>query len=227
MRLAFLACIAAVSGIVPAALSAQPNVGAVARSDRRGERGIEAWAGLAFHSPDWGVLGRARNMNLALSALRWSRRVGQTSNVSLEYTADVVPAAVLWPVVRPAPASSPGCQYCLNSGGLRPAHGVFGAGVSPLGLTVVARPASRLQFALGVTGGALWFAREVPSANATRFNFTATAEAGVTALTPGGTGLVFTYRLHHLSNAGLAGENLGIASRLLSVGVRWRLGRDI
>jgi hypothetical protein len=37
-------------------------------------------------------------------------------------------------------------------------------------------------------------------------------------------GPVLAYRFHHISNGGRAEENVAIASHVLSLGMRWRLG---
>jgi hypothetical protein len=219
---------AAALGGIAVRLPAQDSASLPAlRRDWRGDQGAEVWAGVGFHSRDLGALGHARNIKLALSAVRWTRRVGGASTFRLEYIADVIPAAVAWPITASASDSSPGCQYCLGAGALLPAHAALGAGVSPLGFGIVAWPERRLQFSMGATAGVLWFDRPVPIPNAARLNFTAAAEAGVTAAIADRSRLALTYRFHHLSNAGLARENPGVASHLLSLGLRWTLGRQI
>jgi hypothetical protein len=65
----------------------------------------------------------------------------------------------------------------------------------------------------------------VPTTGAARVNFVATAEAGVRAALTRSYEVTATYRFHHLSNAGLAQENLAVASQLVSFGVRWHTER--
>jgi hypothetical protein len=100
-----------------------------------------------------------------------------------------------------------------------------GVGFSPLGLTVITRTDRILQWRFGATGGALIFDRRIPSDLAASFNFTATIEAGVQRVHSGGNGWTLVYRLHHLSNAGTASDNLAMLSHVISIGGRWRLSR--
>lgn len=147
---------------------------------------------------------------------------------ALEWTVDLIPFARLSPslvslrgtgqpcltaalcVLRPAPRS--GSSFF-------PPGSPVGLGVTPIGLTRRFNRASRFAPFVGVTGGALWFDRPVPTTKASRFNFTASAEFGVRLGPPGEPGITLSYRFHHLSNAGTAGENPGVASHLFSIGM--------
>jgi hypothetical protein len=106
-----------------------------------------------------------------------------------------------------------------------PPGSAFGAGVSPIGLTWLFRRESRVRPTLATTGGLLWTDREIPTTAATRFNFTATVEAGLRTAIGRTYELTTTYRFHHLSNAGFA-ENIALASQLFSVGLRWHAERQ-
>lgn len=200
----------------------------------RRARAIEVWAGFARHSPRLGFLGSTPDMNFALAAVRWTRRVRERPGFALDYTADLVPTAFLsapYPGSE-APTSSPDptCRDpqtpCALAGGSAFARGAaYGAGASPLGLTAVFRPRARVQPTLGLTGGFLYFDRREPTTSAGRFNFTATAEAGVRLMPAAGPGVTLTYRFHHISNGGTAPDNYAVASHVLSAGVRWPLSR--
>lgn len=195
-------------------------------------RGIELWAGLARRSPTMGVLGDTPGMDLALTAVRWSRRLRTGRRLAVDQVVEVVPLALLSPpLVTAAPMGgervcTPGaaCPFQGGGRGFPPGRAV-GAGLAPLGIAAVLRPTRRVQPVLSVTGGALWFDRRVPTTAASRFNFTAAAEAGVRLIDVRGRGAVVTYRFHHLSNAGTAPANPAVASHVLSVGVRWRAER--
>ena len=223
---------AAVAAYTPAAARAQSPDSASARPDP-GRHGLEVWAGFARHSPRLGVLGNAPGRNLALAAVRWTRRVRERPGFALDYTADLIPAAFLSPPDTGATAAGAGYPDCgpqqacalAAPGGPFRAGSAYGAGASPLGLTATFRPRRRFQPTLGVTGGFLWFDRREPTAAAARFNLTAAAEAGVRLVTSSGSGVTLTYRFHHLSNAGTARDNPAVASHLLSAGVRWPGGR--
>ena len=240
-----LVALALGAGFAPAAVRAQPPVtpvtpradtAAAARS-HSSRQGFEVWAGLARRSPRLGVLGNAPARSLALTAVRWTHRVRDGRTLALDYTADVIPAAFLSPPdtgARGAGGAYPGGSYCTPQqqtcalaalGGPFRAGSAYGAGASPFGLTATFRPRRRVQPTLGATGGFLWFDRREPTAEAARFNFTATAEAGVRLVIASGAGVALTYRFHHLSNAGTARDNPAVASHVLSAGVRWMPGR--
>jgi hypothetical protein len=169
-------------------------------------------------------------MRLAIGALRWSRPIRQGERVVLEYTADLVPMALMSPPL-PSPSQSTGrprscAGTCPYSASVSPfADGAaFGAGASPFGIAAAFRAGQRVQPTLAATGGLLWFDRRVPTGRAARVNAAVTAEAGIRVAATERVALTLTYRLHHISNAGLARENFALASNLVSLGVRWRRG---
>ena len=55
------------------------------------------------------------------------------------------------------------------------------------------------------------------------FNFQVAYGAGIRQLTRKGPGLFAEFRNHHISNAGTAGENIGINSAMVVAGVHWVL----
>lgn len=195
-------------------------------------RDLEIWAGLANDSPSWGVLGEVPEMNLALLGIRFSRVLGprgeaRPSRVTA-YTVDLIPFAMTSPpyvslrgtlancapgalcVVRPA---------AMRDGARFPTGSAVGIGFNPAGITTRFRADRTFSPTLGVAVGGLWFDRSVPTTRASRFNFTAALEAGVRIGPPETKGLTVSYRFHHISNAGIAGENPGLASHLLSIGI--------
>jgi hypothetical protein len=229
MRAARVTCCVAmlISVAVSSTAHGQAESHDSAWASSRVHKGFEVWVGRGTHSPDWGFLGGTPHVNLALMAMRWTTPLGTPGGVAMEYTIDVVPAALLSPPLPTQPGMrSPsgvcdvrGCRlFALD--GTFPAGSAFGVGVSPIGLTWVFRRDSRIQPTLATTGGVLWADRPVPTLNATRFNFTATAEAGVRVEVSSTTELTLSYRFHHLSNAGTGRENYALASQLLSIGVR-------
>lgn len=217
-------------GVLPLAAGAQtwhPAADVRPVAPRHSHRAVEVWAGGSTRSPALGVLGRIRDQRLTLVAGRLTRQLVASRAVALDYTVDVVPVVLLSPPVQRTVPAGPICPHgprCVGNGiGVR-TGGAHGVGASPLGITAVLRPASALQLRLGATGGVLWFDRAVPTTAATRLNFTAAAEAGVQLVDRRDRGVLVVYRFHHLSNAGTGAENPGIASHVLSLGARWRLG---
>ncbi len=192
-------------------------------------RHFELWAGVAQNSPQWGELGEAPGMNLAVVALRLSRPIGrQSASRQMTYHMDLVPIAVISPSYESA-RGTPGvtcrpdalCVFPRElEPGLFPRGSVLGVGATPLGLTTLFRANRAVSPSVGVTGGALYFERPTPTTRAGRFNFTAAIELGLLFRRPDGRAFALTYRLHHISNAQTAAENPGVASHLLTLGLR-------
>lgn len=193
-------------------------------------RELEIWGGLAQGSPQLGILGETPNMNFAMFALRISRPLERMSSPtrSTMVHLDIIPFALLSPPYTSLTGTNdPDCSanaLCLepatNAPGLFPNGSAVGIGVTPLGITMHFRQDRTLSPSLGVTGGALIFDRAAPTTAGARFNYTAAIEAGLRIGRPDRTGLVLTYRFHHISNAGMARENPGVASHLLTFGLR-------
>ena len=225
-----LAAVLAGAPVTSAVAQAPPTSAAPADSAiRLGGWSMEAWAGYSTRSTDLGFLGNMPDQRLALAALRVGRRIAAHPNTVLEYTAELIPLALLSPPARVLPPGTPGCpvdgQCGILGGSSLGAGSAKGAGVSPLGLTVIFRPAHALQFRAGATGGVLWFDEAVPMSTATHFNFTAALEAGAQLVDRNGRGVTLVYRFHHLSNGGTGDDNPGIGSHVFSLGARWRVGR--
>jgi hypothetical protein len=70
--------------------------------------------------------------------------------------------------------------------------------------------------------GLLWTSLDVPEIDRL-FNFQIFAGAGLRWVPPEGPGLMVELRNHHISNAGTAGENLGINAGTIIAGVLWVL----
>lgn len=75
-----------------------------------------------------------------------------------------------------------------------------------------------------VAGGAglLWTSLDVPEIDRV-FNFTIVYGLGIRTVPMRGPGLVVELRNHHISNAGTAGENLGLNAAVVVAGVQWVL----
>jgi hypothetical protein len=193
-------------------------------------REMEIWGGLAQGSPQLGILGETPNMNFAVVALRISRPLTRLSTAtrSTMVHIDIIPFALLSPPYTSLTGTNdPDCRadaLCLepatNAPGLFPNGSAVGMGVTPLGITMHFRQDRALSPSIGVTGGALLFDRAAPTTAGAHFNYTAAVEAGLRIGRPDRTGLVLTYRFHHISNAGMARENPGVASHLLTLGLR-------
>lgn len=196
------------------------------------DRALEVWGGLASNSPRWGLLGASPEMNFGVLAVRLSRtltaRTRAPQRAIIEYTFDLIPLAVLsTPFVsaRGLGLECAGAALCVlpqshGSGAVFPAGSAVGLGFNPAGLTARFRPTRAVAPTVGFAVGGLLFDRAVPTTRATRFNFTASAEVGLRLGSPERQGVTLTYRFHHISNAGTSSENPGVASHLITLGIR-------
>lgn len=217
-----------VAGPRLAAQAGQPTQGAPAESRRWGA--VELWGGLATDSPSWGVLGEAPSMDFGVLGLRFSRALGAAGPVRAsrltEFTVDLIPLATMSPPfislrgtgVRCAAGALCVVPPTFAGRGLFPHGSAYGFGLNPAGVTTRFRADRHFSPSLGFAVGGLWFDRQVPTTRASRFNFTAALEAGLRLGAPARPGITVTYRFHHLSNAGTAGENPGLASHLFTAG---------
>ncbi len=76
-------------------------------------------------------------------------------------------------------------------------------------------------YAVGIAG-LLWTSLDVPEIDRV-FNFQLVYGVGVRVVPPRGPGLIVELRNHHISNAGTAGENLGVNAAVVLAGVQWVL----
>lgn len=76
-------------------------------------------------------------------------------------------------------------------------------------------------YAVG-TAGLIWTALDIPELDRT-FNFQLLYGVGLRVTPPRGPGLIVELRNHHISNAGTAGENLGLNAATVIGGVQWVL----
>lgn len=218
--------------LLPLLLACTATLGAQELRDLERRVEVELWGGLAQGSPQWGVLGETPGMNVALVGLRLARPVSsrdaRAEDRLTTVHVDIIPLALMstpYTSLRGSAAGqcAPGV-LCLqpgtNSPGLFPNGSAVGIGVAPLGITTHYRRAQRVSPSFGVTGGALYFDRRVPTSRGAAFNLTATLETGLRIGDPHRTGFVLSYRFHHISNASFARENPGVASHLLTVGLR-------
>lgn len=76
-------------------------------------------------------------------------------------------------------------------------------------------------YVVGITG-LLWTSLDVPEVDRV-FNFQLVYGLGVRVVPRRGPGLLVEFRNHHVSNAGTAGENLGLNAATIIAGVQWVL----
>ena len=76
-------------------------------------------------------------------------------------------------------------------------------------------------YVVGIAG-LLWTDLDIPEVDRV-FNFQLVYGLGLRVVPPRGPGLIVELRNHHVSNAGTAGENLGVNAATILAGVQWVL----
>jgi hypothetical protein len=156
------------------------------------------------------VAGVARDTKLGLIGLRYARVLSSGKVAILKYTVDVIPFAILsYPKSEPVQTAT---------GPFIERTAVRAAGSAPIGLQVNFRPERRVQPFANVSGGCLYFARQIPNSLGTQFNFTADLGGGIQIKTRSHRAVTLGYRLHHISNAELGDTNPGYDSNLFYIG---------
>ena len=76
-------------------------------------------------------------------------------------------------------------------------------------------------YVIGIVG-LIWTGLDIPELDRI-FNFQLVHGVGVRVVPPRGPGWIVEFRNHHISNAGTAGENLGVNAATVVAGVQWVL----
>jgi opacity protein-like surface antigen len=166
----------------------------------KGTNEFGVWAG---GSPDSSrIFGNTEDRKLVLFALRYGRVLAAWDWVSLEYTLDIFPAAVVFEPDRVRRGSST----------------IYGAGLSPLGFKINFAQQSWIQPFVAASVGFLYFEDDIPVPDSSRFNFTPEIGLGVQFFLAPKRALTLGYKLHHMSNAHTSGSNPGMDSHVIYVG---------
>ncbi len=175
------------------------------------------WGGSSLDSP--ALIGGAKGRKLPLLiALRYGRVFAAGKRVAVEYTFDIVPAAVVSQPESDPTLSSPTANLTTNLQTTRRRYG-YGAGVFPVGFKILLRRQSRVKPFAGISSGPLYFNRRVPRPDAARFNFLSNVNAGVQIFTDAGRAITIGYEIGHLSNAGISRVNPGFNMNFFFFGI--------
>jgi hypothetical protein len=93
----------------------------------------------------------------------------------------------------------------------------FGQGFSPIGFKLNFLPRHPIQPFLTFLGGYMFATRPIPVSDASSANFTFSVGAGFEFYRSATRSIRAEYRLHHLSNAGIADDNPGIDSQIIQL----------
>jgi len=210
LRILAIAALAAI--IMPA-----PRTVAAADNPRFRPSMLGLWGGVSFNSLDRGLLSSVPNRDFHELAVRLSWELLSSPFAGLEYTFDLIPAAVVTniPVFAGEVALRDNALYYPPVVG---AKTKVGMGAAPIGVRAWAGGALRVYAA--ATVGFLAFNGEVPIAGGTAFNFTFTLGAGA-ELRMRHMSVFGGYNLQHLSNGNSGLVNPGIDSHVFYAGLGW------
>lgn len=191
---------------------------------RRGADEFGFWGGGAFGAvtafgglkPD-----EARDRRFFIAALRYGRTLAANDSVALQYTLDVIPAAVATGDItqQTAVTSTAGTVTVFRR------ETAYGAGLTPLGLQLDFRNSSRVKPFVHVNAGGLIFNKPVPLPDAGRFAFTLEGGAGVRVYISPKRAVTLGVRMHHISNGDRSGSNRGLNQFVIYTGLSFFRGR--
>jgi len=172
-----------------------------------------AWAGYSLANPT--LIGSITHRKLAVAGLRYGYVFANKGDVAIEYTIDLVPAAVVFLPSGERLVKETGDQRLANRG----RSAVYGGGVSPIGFKFnFARRRGWQPFFAAATG--FVYSTNpvpVPVPEGTAFNFTINIGGGLQIFTAHGRALTLGYRLDHISNAGRS-YNPGLDASVVYIG---------
>jgi len=158
------------------------------------------WAG---GSPTSNVaIGRTPDTSLLLVGLRYGRVLKAWDSVSLQYTLDILPAAVVF-----QPSS-------VRRGGAT----IYGAGITPLGLKFNFGQQTWIKPFVAASVGFLYFTDDVPVPDSSHFNFTPEVGLGLQFFLAPKRAVTIGYKYFHISNAGTGNHNPGLDNNVIYAG---------
>ena len=166
----------------------------------RGTHEFGVWAGGSPDSSE--LIGATEDRNLFLFALRYGYVLGSWDSLSLQYTFDIFPAALMFEPDR----------------GRRGSSTIYAAGLSPVGFKLNFGQQSWIKPFIALSVGFLYSSKDIPVPNSSRLNFTPEVGLGVQFFFTPKQALTLGYKLHHISNAGIDSRNPGLDSHLFYAG---------
>jgi hypothetical protein len=179
---------------------AEPGSAAGAYALTKGDNEFGFWAGGSPVSSK--IIGNVDDRKLLLVALRYGRVLAAWESVTLEYTLDLFPAAVVFEPDHVRRGSS----------------SIYGAGLSPLGFKLNFGQQSWIKPFVAASVGFLYFAHDVPVPHSSRFNFTPEVGLGLQFFLAPKRAVTLGYKLQHISNANTGQSNPGMDSHLFYAG---------
>lgn len=169
------------------------------------------WGGMSFDSTT--LIGKTPDAKFGNIGLRYGRVLKTSKTVAFEWTIDVTPVSVL---SNPRPeVTSAGPGFTITS---LVRHSVYGFGAAPIGLKFNFRRNRRVQPFGQATGGFLYFNRQAPVDDSSRFNFTFDFSGGVQIVNSNRRSLTIGYKYQHISNGYTGTFNPGVDVQMVFAG---------
>lgn len=188
-------------------------VGVQAQTAEDAKNEFSIWGGASPDSSTVFSIGRTSDARYGTIGLRYARRFNNSDTVNLKYTVDAIPAAVI---------NYPDFEFVQTGANTfriaRDRRTAFAFGVAPLGLQINFRPRKKLQPFISMSGGLLYFDKQIPRRVGTRFIFTADLGAGLELKLKNNRAVTVGYKYLHLSNGERGLENPGFDHNLFYVG---------
>src|SRR2546421_2613162 len=169
------------------------------------------WGGISFNSTT--LIGKTPDAKFGNIGLRYGRVLAASKTVAFEWTIDVVPVSVL---SNPRPeVTSAGPGFTVTS---LVRHSVYGLGAAPIGWKFNFRRNRRVQPFGQATGGFLYFNRQAPVDDSSRFNFTFDFSGGVQIVNSNRRSFTIGYKYQHISNGNTGTFNPGVDVQMVFAG---------
>src|SRR2546423_9605094 len=169
------------------------------------------WGSMSFNSTT--LIGKTPDVKFGNIGLRYGRVLAASKTVAFEWTIDVIPVAVLSNPRPEVTASGPG--FFVTS---LVRHSVYGFGAAPIGLKFNFRRNRRVQPFGQATGGFLYFSRQAPVDDSSRFNFTFDFSGGVQIVNSNRRSFTIGYKYQHISNGNTGAFNPGVDVQMVFAG---------
>src|SRR5205085_4451842 len=162
------------------------------------------WGSMSFNSTT--LIGKTPDAKFGNIGLRYGRVLKTSKTVAFEWTIDVIPVAIL---SNPRPVG-------MSSVFVR--ESIYGFGAAPIGWKFNFRRNRRVQPFGQATGGFLYFNRQAPVDNSSRFNFTFDFSGGIQIVNSNRRSFTIGYKYQHISNGFTGTFNPGVDVQMVFAG---------
>ncbi len=163
------------------------------------------------------LIGTATDRRFVLAGFSYSYECWDVKGVSISYTADVLPAAILLQPSQYLYDELPSGVYIRR---FSPSHAVYGAGVTPIGFTADFLRTRKFHPFFQLNGGIIASTEPIPEnvLNATELNFLFDFGGGAQWRLDKSHAIRLGYKFLHISNADRTSTNPGVDNNVFYAG---------